>query len=70
MGHRAAGHDGSVECGSLDQDDFGSNRFKIINVIDYCHFEHDVVRKPLRTFRHHALDTTAAFFDFGCLVSG
>ena len=39
----------------LDHDDFGSNRSKIINVIDSNKLEHDVVRKPLLTFRHHAL---------------
>ena len=38
-----------------DHDDFGSSRSKIINVIDSHSLEHDVVRKPLRTFRHHAL---------------
>ena len=38
-----------------DHDDFGSNRSKIMNVIDSNSLEHDVVRKPLRTFRHHAL---------------
>jgi tetratricopeptide (TPR) repeat protein len=40
---------------TLDHDDFGSNRSKIMNVIDSNKLEHDVVRKPLRTFRHHAL---------------
>ena len=39
----------------LDHDDFGLNRPKIMNVIDSNKLEHDVVRKPLRTFRHHAL---------------
>jgi predicted O-methyltransferase YrrM len=39
---------------TLDHDDFGSNRSKIVNVIDSKESEHDVVRKPLRTFRHHA----------------
>ena len=38
-----------------DHDDFGSIRSKIMNVIDSYTLEHDVVRKPLRTFRHHAL---------------
>jgi hypothetical protein len=35
-------------------DDFGSYRSKIINVIDSDNLENDVVRKPLRTFRHRA----------------
>ena len=39
----------------LDHDDFGSNRSKIMNVIDSNTLEHDVARKPLHTFRHHAL---------------
>jgi len=34
--------------------DFGSNRSKIVNVVDSNMLEHDVVRKPLHTFRHHA----------------
>ena len=38
-----------------DHDDFGSIRSKIMNVIGFKTLEHDVVRKPLRTFRHHAL---------------
>jgi hypothetical protein len=44
-----------VENAAIDHDDFGSNRSKIMNVIDSDSLEHDVVRKPLRTFRHHAL---------------
>jgi hypothetical protein len=40
---------------ALDQDDFGSNRSKIMDVIDSNSLEHDVLRKPLRTFRHRAL---------------
>jgi hypothetical protein len=40
---------------ALDRDDFGPNRSKIINAIDSHSLEHDVLRKPLRTFRHHAL---------------
>src|SRR6185503_2348555 len=47
--------DQSRETGAVDHDDFGSNRSKIMNVIDSNSLEHDVVRKPLRTFRHHAL---------------
>ncbi|ARP97751.1 hypothetical protein CAK95_00650 [Pseudorhodoplanes sinuspersici] len=43
----------------LDHDDFGSIRSKVINVIDSNTLEHDVVRKPLRTFRHHALEAVA-----------
>ena len=39
---------------ALDHDDFGSTRSKIVNVIDSNTLEHDVDRKPLRTFRHHA----------------
>ena len=39
----------------LDRDDFGSYRSKVIYVINSHPLEHDVVRKPLRTFRHHAL---------------
>jgi hypothetical protein len=31
-----------------------------MNVIDSNGLEHDVVRKPLRTFRHHALIPPAA----------
>jgi hypothetical protein len=45
---------------ALDHDDFGSNRSKIINAIDSNSLEHDVLRKPLRTFRHHALETDVA----------
>src|SRR5262249_10259763 len=41
-----------------DRDDFGSNRSKIMNVIDSSGLEHDVFRKPLRTFRHHAQGST------------
>ncbi len=41
----------------LDHDDFGSIRYKIINVINSNSLEHDVVRKPLHIFRHHALGT-------------
>ncbi len=37
-----------------DHADFGSDRSKIRNVIDSNTLEHDVVRKPLHTFRHHA----------------
>jgi predicted dehydrogenase len=36
------------------RDGFGTIRSKIVNVIDSNRLEHDVVRKPLRTFRHHA----------------
>ncbi len=46
---------GSSSTDPLDHDDFGSNRSKIINVIDSNRIEHDVVRKPVPTFRHHAL---------------
>ena len=38
-----------------DHDDFGSNRSKIIKVIDSQSLERDFLRKPLRTFRYHAL---------------
>ena len=31
-----------------------------MNVIDSNKLEHDVVRKPLRTFRHHALEWVAS----------
>jgi hypothetical protein len=50
------------ETGAVDHDDFGSNRSKIMNVIDSHSLEHDVVRKPLRTFRHHALVRRVAAF--------
>ena len=65
---RAAGHDGQLRDWPSDHDDFGSNRSKIINVIDSNKLEHDVVRKPLRTFRHHAVDHTlggSPGFSFG-----
>jgi threonine/homoserine/homoserine lactone efflux protein len=51
-----------------DHDDFGSKRSKIINVIDSDILEHDVVRKPLRTFRHHARAPRGGFFLQGFLV--
>ena len=38
----------------LDHDVFGSNRSKDMNVIDFNRIEHDVVRKPVPTFRRHA----------------
>ncbi len=41
--------------GPLDHDAFGSSRSKIMNVIDSNILEHDVIRKPVPTFRHHAL---------------
>jgi protein ImuB len=37
-----------------DHDEFGLDQPKLINVIDSKKLEHDVARKPLRTFRHHA----------------
>jgi hypothetical protein len=40
---------------SLDHDDFGSNRSKIINVIDSNILERDAGGKPLHTFPHPAL---------------
>jgi hypothetical protein len=39
----------------LDHDDFGSNRSKIINVIDSNILERDAGGKPLHTFPHPAL---------------
>ncbi len=41
--------------GPLDHDDFGSNRSKIMNVIDSNNLERDAGGKPLRTFPHPAL---------------
>ncbi|MGD9843916.1 MAG: phosphatase PAP2 family protein [Variibacter sp.] len=38
----------------LDHDDFGSNRSKIMNVIDFHNLERDAGGKPLRTFPHPA----------------
>jgi hypothetical protein len=53
-----------------DHDDFGSERSKIINVIDSGKLEHDVVRKPLRTFRHHALVSRSAEIHTPCGSAG
>jgi hypothetical protein len=39
----------------LDHDDFGSNRSKIMNVIDSNILERDAGGKPLHTFPHPAL---------------
>ena len=50
----------NVKSATLDHDDFGLNQPKIMNVIDSNKLEHDVVRKPLRTFRHHALESDSA----------
>ncbi len=46
---------GAHRGGALDHDDFGSNRSNIMKVIDANNSEHDVTRKPVPTFRHHAL---------------
>ncbi len=46
---------GEQSAEAIDHDGFGSKRSKIMNVIDSNASEHDVARKPLRTFRHHAL---------------
>ena len=58
------------ELQTLDHDDFGSNRSKIINVIDSNKLEHDVIRKPLRTFRHHALGLNLAGLAMTCSKDG
>jgi hypothetical protein len=39
----------------LDRDDMGSNRSHGSSAIRFNRQEHDVVRKPAPTFRHHAL---------------
>jgi hypothetical protein len=44
---------------SLDHDDFGSNRSKIMNVIDSNILERDAGGKPLHTFPHPALEANA-----------
>ena len=41
---------------------------KIINVIDSNKLEHNVVRKPLRTFRHHALARPDEFLVYAVTV--
>ncbi|WP_347263497.1 hypothetical protein [Nitrobacter sp.] len=41
---------------SLDHDDFGSDRSKIMNVIDFNILERDAGGKPLHTFPHPALE--------------
>jgi hypothetical protein len=41
---------------SLDHDDFGSNRSKIMKVIEFNILERDAGGKPLHTFPHPALD--------------
>src|SRR3954453_17147671 len=51
-----------------DHDDFGSDRPKIMNVIDSNSLKHDVVRKPLHTFRHHALGRVLAAVMAGALA--
>jgi hypothetical protein len=43
----------------LDHDDFGSNRSKIMNVIDSNILERDAGGKPLHTFPHPALVSLA-----------
>ena len=40
---------------ALDHDDFGSNRSKIMNVIDSKYLERDLSEKPVSTFSHPAL---------------
>lgn len=47
--HWPAGRDGP-----LDRDDLGSDRPKIMNVIDSNKLEHDVGGQPHRAFRQHA----------------
>ena len=39
----------------LDHDAFSSNRAQRMNVIDFNRLEHDVIKKPVPTFWHHAL---------------
>jgi hypothetical protein len=46
---------GPVPLNALDHDDFGSNRSKIMNVIDSNILERDAGGKPLHTFPHPAL---------------
>jgi hypothetical protein len=40
---------------AIDHDDFGSNRSKIMNVIDSKKLERDFSGKPVSTFPHPAL---------------
>ena len=42
----------------LDQDDFGLNQSKIINVIEINNLEHVLIAKPLRTLAGHALEVS------------
>ncbi len=57
VGLLASGH---AQVEAIDHDDFGSNRSEIMNVIDFNTPEHEVVRKPVPTFRHHALARATA----------
>jgi uncharacterized PurR-regulated membrane protein YhhQ (DUF165 family) len=54
----------------LDRDDFGSIRSKITKLIDFNKLEHDVIRKPLRTFRHHALGGASVNRDRRDIIEG
>jgi hypothetical protein len=52
--------DANVGIGSPDHlHDFELGRCKIMKVIDFNNLEHDMIRKRLHTFRHHALATAA-----------
>jgi alanyl-tRNA synthetase len=55
---------------AIDRDDFESNRFKIMNVIDSHKLEQDAGGNPLHTFRHPPQEPEAAHSSFSVELCG
>jgi hypothetical protein len=54
--HPAADRSGACPPGTLERDDFSSNRHRALTLL----LEHDLFRKPVPTFRDHALGPAPA----------